>query len=319
MKRIGLVLLLLTALLLSSGCRLYDPPEGEATTFEETTPQTTTPDTTTTTTKAETTTLKTTAALTENPVISSGFTELYQSAFLPLYDGMSVMTFAESEKIVNELIAKGYAAEIERPTDEDIGEIILSSPDGDLIKVYFGYDWRTDEDTISLLQYEHGDYFICASDNFHVSEVSFQIGDPTKDPKFYKAKNFAECERFMFGDGSSTVSEPSEYKILFGDLLEKTEIGTNLTIKVKITSALTKKSTVEQNYFNIEDIVKNQGGNKFKFIDYWAVADMIDGSEQKVVSFTVSEDVINKLYNEQITGLRLGDYVDDLYIHPGLQ
>lgn len=112
------------------------------------------------------------------------------------------------------------------------------------------------------------------------------------------------------------------YTILHGTLLDANPNGgtdgTTLVIKTKITSSWNNKMTIDQNYFNIEDIVKNQNGTDFQAIDYWAVADMADGSESKVISFLVNTDVIAGLSNGSIAANQLGDYVEDLYILPSL-
>ena len=46
---------------------------------------------------------------------------------------------------------------------------------------------------------------------------------------------------------------------------------------------------------------------------------MTDGSESKVISFTLNSNTIQGVYNENIIDNQLGDYVDDLYILPSLQ
>ncbi len=101
-------------------------------------------------------------------------------------------------------------------------------------------------------------------------------------------------------------------------MLNTTINDDTLVIKAKIESSYDNKATVDQNYYNIEDIIKNQGGDKYTEIQYWAVADMTDGSEQKVVSFTVSESVIKQIANNEIVTNQMGSYVDDLFIHASL-
>ena len=54
-------------------------------------------------------------------------------------------------------------------------------------------------------------------------------------------------------------------------------------IKAKIESNISKKLTVSQNGFNVEDLILNQEAEKYNEIQYWAVADMADGTESKVV------------------------------------
>lgn len=120
-----------------------------------------------------------------------------------------------------------------------------------------------------------------------------------------------------------TPAESSDNRIKFGELLDITENtieGKNICVlKVKIESSLTKGMTVDQNYYNIEQFVKEAGGDKYDSIDYWAVADMENGSESKVVSFTVPKDTIDKIKSGDLVATQLKDYVEDLYILPSLQ
>lgn len=125
-----------------------------------------------------------------------------------------------------------------------------------------------------------------------------------------------------------TKNEPQEtkssgYSIMFGDLLDANPSGgvdgNTLVIKAKIHSQMTNKQTINQNYHNVEDIIKNQGGDQFNCIDYWAVADMSDGSEQKVVAFTVNSNVIQGVAAGNIVAIEFEDYVDDLFIHQSLR
>lgn len=123
-------------------------------------------------------------------------------------------------------------------------------------------------------------------------------------------------------NADTTENSEETYTISHGTLLEANPNGgadgNTLVIKAKITPSYSNKATIDQNYFNVEDIVQNQGGDKFSCIDYWAVADMQDGSEAKVVAFTINSNVIQGLKNQNIVATELGDYADDLYILPSL-
>ena len=65
--------------------------------------------------------------------------------------------------------------------------------------------------------------------------------------------------------------------IKFGTFEQGIKNGDILVVKAKITPSYNNKATINQNNFNVQDIVKNQGGNTYKEIQYWAVADMEDG------------------------------------------
>lgn len=122
---------------------------------------------------------------------------------------------------------------------------------------------------------------------------------------------------------ASKETKSDGYSLIFGELLNANPNGgvdgKTLVIKAKINSQLTNNMTISQNYHNVEDIIKNQGGDKFNCIDYWAVADMNDGSEQKVVAFTVNSTMIKNVANGNIVATQFGDYVDDLFIHQSLK
>ena len=87
----------------------------------------------------------------------------------------------------------------------------------------------------------------------------------------------------------------------------------------KITSSATKKMTVNQNYYTVVNFIKDGGGDQYDEIQYWAVADMQDGSESKVISFTVSKDLIEKIKAGTVLPTKMGDYVDELWLLPSLR
>ena len=104
-----------------------------------------------------------------------------------------------------------------------------------------------------------------------------------------------------------------------GKLLEFNEYDGGVVIKTKITSSFNNQATVNLNYRNVEDLIVNQGCDRYDEIQYWAVADLSDGTEGKVVSFTVPKSTITKIKNGDIVVTQMGDYVDDLYILPSLR
>lgn len=117
-------------------------------------------------------------------------------------------------------------------------------------------------------------------------------------------------------------ADEREYTLEHGELVSAVENeidGRNvLVIKAKISSSYSNKATVDQNYYNVEDLVKNQGGADFDEIQYWAVADMSNGKEEKVVSFTVDAALIQKIAEGSVVANKLGDQVADLFIHSSL-
>lgn len=122
---------------------------------------------------------------------------------------------------------------------------------------------------------------------------------------------------------SITLSENSmSLSLEFGELLDANpnggSDGNTLVIKAKISPSYSNKATVDQNYHNIIDLVKNQNCDNYSAIDYWAVADMTDGSEGKVISFLVSSSVIKGIKEGNIVATTLDQYLNDLWILPSL-
>lgn len=132
----------------------------------------------------------------------------------------------------------------------------------------------------------------------------------------------------LFGCGSQNNDKPLSY----GELLDLKESCVEynedasckdmvLVIKAKITSSLTNKMTIDQNYYNVFDYINNHKDsiNKFERIDYWAVADMASGDESKVISFEIDTATIQSVIDKKvITAQQLGENVNNLWIHPSL-
>lgn len=135
-------------------------------------------------------------------------------------------------------------------------------------------------------------------------------------------------------EGIEKVSTSGGYPTLrFGELLNITETPTYLfdekdqfvgtgndivVVKAKISPSYNNKATIKQNYLNIEDLIQNQGFDKYNELQYWAVADMTDGSEGKVFSCTVSDSLIKSIKENAISVERYNVMVDDLWILPSL-
>lgn len=241
----------------------------------------------------------------DDPVSVPG---LYADVFKPFCNGMDTLTFNKAKQDVQNI---DYTVEITNPE----GTLTVSSDEGDIITAEFCWDMNG-SNTLYQLMYTRGERFFYASSLAHIQEVNYFTNDSNAEKQ---VNGLAECEKFLFDSSVSSSSDGSySVTLLHGTLLEKKAIGDNLTIKAKIEPSYSNKATIDQNYYNIEDIIKKQGGTRFSHIDYWAVADMADGSEQKVISFTLSGDTIQKIADSQIVANQMGTYVDDLYILPSL-
>ncbi len=132
---------------------------------------------------------------------------------------------------------------------------------------------------------------------------------------------------FLIGDDSeestTTASDTTQVtEVKYGELISIVDnYDTNKTavIKVKITSSYSNEATINQNYYNVAELITNNGFNKYEEIQYWAVADMSSGSEEKVVSFTLNSETIQGIYNESIVTNQIGNYADDLWVHTSLR
>lgn len=109
----------------------------------------------------------------------------------------------------------------------------------------------------------------------------------------------------------------------YGELLELNENEIDgaavVVVKAKIDSQASNKMTVDQNYYTVVDLIQEQGFDKYDEIQYWAVADMADGSESKVISFTLDKDLIGTIASGSFPANTLGEHVTDLWILPSLE
>lgn len=123
---------------------------------------------------------------------------------------------------------------------------------------------------------------------------------------------------------SPEVTEPTaeeqELKLLHGELLDLNVNDNNVAIvKAKIAPSISDKATIDQNYYNVVNLIRKNGFDEYGEIQYWAVADMSDGSEQKVISFTVPGEIVKMIAEaDAFADNTLGEYVTDLWIHPSL-
>lgn len=141
------------------------------------------------------------------------------------------------------------------------------------------------------------------------SDDIFIISDGNISDKIYRDKK----------ESNYTTAIKQTYVARFGQFLECNVNGSTAVVKFKIEPSTSNKTTIDQNGYNIEDMILNQGADKYDEIQYWAVADMTDGSESKVISFTVYKDLISMIKNKQIVGNQIVDYGKDLWILPSLK
>lgn len=143
--------------------------------------------------------------------------------------------------------------------------------------------------------------------------------EETEAPADSAPDNSAVVFDFSSSDMSFGEIDTGALQLQYGELLSVIYNDGIVVVKAKIQPNLTNNMTIEQNYFNVGDLIKNHGFNTCEELQYWAVADMTSGDEVKVVSFDLNKETIENLYNEKIFENQLEDYVDNLFIHASLQ
>ncbi|MDL2257551.1 hypothetical protein LJC42_00130 [Eubacteriales bacterium OttesenSCG-928-K08] len=104
----------------------------------------------------------------------------------------------------------------------------------------------------------------------------------------------------------------------YGELLEMVDHGDGMIIlKYSISSSYNNKATIQQNYHTVENFIQKGNGGDYTEIQYWAVSDEYGGD--KVISFTLDADLIQKVSTKELAALNFSDYVLDLWIHESLR
>lgn len=119
--------------------------------------------------------------------------------------------------------------------------------------------------------------------------------------------------------GKLTDFDVNSISLPNGTLKDATVNGNALVVKAKTTFSWSNQDVIDQNYDNVGWLITKDGADTFSEIQYWAVADMNDGSEQKIISFTLNESIIAKIKSGAMAFSDIGKYADDLYIHPSLR
>lgn len=118
---------------------------------------------------------------------------------------------------------------------------------------------------------------------------------------------------------SDSGTDISNIQLKFHTLLEATTNGGTLIIKAKIKPNQTTKMTLDGCYYGVYYAIQDYGLETFDELDYWAVADMTDGSESKVISFTIPKNIMQRVADESIVANKLANYAEDVWILPSLQ
>lgn len=276
---------------------------------------------------------------TESSIVSTSSTESETpqtsetDLFDKVYSPYALRVYSPNNKDVTEFL-KGCGFEYSVSTENGFTEIKVTSGED---YVYFCFAPRTVNGELNFDTFTTISYFNAASNsevslNNYSSDGDFEydtlqthiIGESSKDARSVTAqRDFVFSNVSQSSTNSNTESKaptPVNFTLNTGKLLDVTVTDDNvLVIKAKISSLLSNKQTINQNYHNVEDIIRNQGGNKYSEIQYWAVADMADGSEGKVISFTVPKDLIESTAKGYTVAIQYPDLVTDLWILPSLR
>ena len=138
----------------------------------------------------------------ENPVVETGETALYKDAFTYFDKGLGALQFVSAKNKAEKLKEEGYEVEIIEPEDRILAQIYITAADGDVVYVQCCPDFHMEDniDRVSLVQYEHGEYYICVSNSAFLTSSEYTIGDPNTEKGFYSVDTFEECLQFMFGE-----------------------------------------------------------------------------------------------------------------------
>lgn len=120
-----------------------------------------------------------------------------------------------------------------------------------------------------------------------------------------------------FSESHYSSVDPQGLRLRFGEVGEINQLGNSVTIQAIIKPNLTNKMTIEQNYSNVEYLIKENGFNTCDSIRYWATVENSDVTA-KVIQFDLPKNVIDMIYSERIFGSQIPDYATDLWIAPAL-
>lgn len=152
-----------------------------------------------------------------------------------------------------------------------------------------------------------------------VSVLSIGLSSAKYDLKSLTDEELEELSTAIFIEQGirKSVSTPKveDVKIPHGKVLEINQpFGSDIiVVKVQIEKQNDKKKTISQNYDNVMNLISDYGFGKYEQVQYWAVM----GKEQeKVISFTLYED-ISRLFEDGTFSIDLlPDMVDELWISP---
>ena len=90
-----------------------------------------------------------------------------------------------------------------------------------------------------------------------------------------------------------------------------------MEVKVKITLQKKENLSVNQNFFNVEDLILLHGFDICQEIQYTGIATLQGGGDSRVISFTIKKSAIDSVMLGDMTGDTMRDWVEDLILLHG--
>lgn len=107
---------------------------------------------------------------------------------------------------------------------------------------------------------------------------------------------------------------------MFGDVESIVDYWDGMcVVSVLIEPSYNDKATVNQNFHNVESLILDGGGDRFREIQYYAFVTDASGDRVKAVSFSLDSDLIQRIKNREVFAIDMGNYVDDLWEHGQLR
>lgn len=131
-------------------------------------------------------------------------------------------------------------------------------------------------------------------------------------------------EKEVTTDEIKTNDKQIDFKIKNGELIDYTinEYDNIIVIKVKLDDTEFNTVSIPENLNNVVDLIKNQGLDQYKEIQYWSVIDLKQNkktTEEKVISFTIKQENYNAIKNNNLKYYEMKEFMEDLWLHPNLR
>lgn len=213
---------------------------------------------------------------------------------------------------------KSTQASTEAAGTEEWAEVhALGLDDDTMIAIYNDYmtAWETSPDAMHEGEYTTEDI---AAEDAYEEQVSKDIGEKyglsAEDADQVYFYVIAKYDDLMANKGADVAN----LELNYNELLDVTTNGGTIVIKAKVSPSWNNNLTVKGCGFDVYEAIQDYGLDQYDEIQYWGVADMTDGTEQKVISFTVPKDLIEKIANGSVLENQVVQNASDVWVHQSL-